>query len=147
MELLNALWQLFTALGSLLLALAHTAVPWLPLIVWIAFWLLAVNWPKLYATIERDKVSSVMPLGIVGILLIGFMAILTWGVIAPPDTGSYDIFGLHLSNFVGKTVYVTGLFVIAAMCGSVQLSGLVSPWCLLDEPVVEEHDHGHDDHH
>ena len=47
--------------------------------------------------------------------------------------------------FHGKTVFVTGMFVIAAMCASVQLTGVCAPCCLFEEPVVE--DHGHDDHH
>ncbi|MEZ5943526.1 MAG: hypothetical protein R3C18_19190 [Planctomycetaceae bacterium] len=148
MELLNAIWQLIVALGALLSALLHTAVPWLPLVAWIAFWLLAVNWSKLYPVLDRDRLAGVLPLGLIGILLIGFLAILTWGVIAPPDGGVYNIFGLQLSNFVGKTVYVTGLFVIAAMCASVQLSGFVKPWCLFDEPEeVAEPDTHHAGHH
>ncbi|MCA9079735.1 MAG: hypothetical protein KDA58_04210 [Planctomycetaceae bacterium] len=138
MELLTALWNLVLALLAVIVTLLHSLVPWLPLIAWIAFWLLAVNWSKLYpALMERG--------GIVGVALLGLMTILIWGAIAPPDNGEYALYGLHVSNFVGKTVFVTGMFVIAAMCASVQLTGVCAPCCLFEEPVVE--DHGHDDHH
>ncbi|MCA9089150.1 MAG: hypothetical protein KDA90_11025 [Planctomycetaceae bacterium] len=141
MELLNAIWNLVLALVAVVVTLLQSLVPWLPLIAWVAFWLLAVNWAKLYPALMQRG-------GIVGVLLIGLMTILVWGVIAPPDGGQYALFGLQVSNFVGKTVFVTGLFVIGAMCGSVQLSGMVAPCCLFEEPVVEEeHGHGHDDHH
>ena len=39
--------QLLTALGALIVALGRVLVPFLPLVVWIAFWTLAVNWTKL----------------------------------------------------------------------------------------------------
>lgn len=148
MELLTAIWQLLTAVGELLLAIVHVGTPWLPLIAWVAFWLLAVNWVKLYGTMDRERIMGVLPLGMVGILLLGFLTILVWGVIAPPDHGKYPILGLQLSNFVYKTVMVTGLFVIAAMCASVQLSGLVTPLCLFEEPAADDghDDHGHGDH-
>ncbi|MGE0377016.1 MAG: hypothetical protein AB7Q45_16520, partial [Planctomycetaceae bacterium] len=62
--------------------------------------------------------------GWLGGLLIMLVAIVGWGSIAPPESGTHSLLGLTLSNFVGKTVYVTSLAVIALLCGSVQLSGL-----------------------
>jgi hypothetical protein len=152
MSILNALTEFCLALLTLIAALIEAGLPWLPLMAWIAFWLLAVNWSRLFPEIERLRLANFLPLGLVGLFLLGFLSVLVWGVIAPPDGGTYNVFGLQLSNLVGKTVSVTALFVIAAMCGSVQLSGLVAPWCLFEEPVTEDdhggHDHhgGHDDH-
>ncbi|MFO0918596.1 MAG: hypothetical protein U0872_09810 [Planctomycetaceae bacterium] len=72
---------------------------------------------------------------------------LIWGVIAPPATGSHYLLGLTLSNFVGKTVYVTALFTIMLLCGSVQLSGACGDWATFPEPAAEDdHGHGHDSH-
>ncbi|CAK9030972.1 Uncharacterized protein SCF082_LOCUS19426, partial [Durusdinium trenchii] len=114
MEVLISLWNLIVALADLIVAVIGVVAPWAPLIAWIAFWLFAVNWAVLYPIlVERG--------GIVGVILIALMAVLVWGTIAPTEAG-HEMFGLAVSNFVGKTVYVTSLLVIAFLCGSVQLS-------------------------
>lgn len=141
--------QLIVSLGKFLDAGWHVIVdllaiivPWAPLIAWIAFWLLAVNWEKLYPVLAKGAV--------IGVILIGLMMILIWGLIAPPPDGVHHLFGLRPTNFVGKTIYVTMLFTIMALCGSVQLSGACGPLCRFPEDQPEDdhhaHDHGHDDH-
>ncbi len=125
MPLLEALQQLLTAFYDLGAALVSTVVPWAPLIAWVAFWALAVNWVNL----RRVLLSG----GWVAVGLIMLMTILGWGSIAPPESGVHVVLGLTLSNFVGKTVYVTALAVIALLCGSVQLSGLCGPLVQFDE--------------
>jgi hypothetical protein len=49
--------------------------------------------------------------------------------------------GLSLSNYVGKTVYVTALVCIMFLCGSVQLSGCCAACCRFeeDEPHAAAH--------
>jgi hypothetical protein len=127
MELLESLRQLVTALYNVGAALVSLIVPWTPLIAWVVFWALAVNWVRL----RRILLDG----GWIGLLLLMFAAIVTWGAIAPPEAGYHYLFGLTLSNFVGKTVYVTALVVIALLCGSVQLSGLCGPLVACeDEP-------------
>lgn len=116
MGLLESLQQLFIALYHFCVALFSLLLPWTPLIAWVAFWTFAVNW----VSFRRVLLSG----GWLAILLVMFAAILVWGCIAPPAAGAHALFGLTLSNFVGKTVYVTALAVIALLCGSVQLSGL-----------------------
>ena len=39
-----------------------------------------------------------------GLFFIGLIAVLVWGVVAPPAEGVHNFLGLKLSNFVGKTV-------------------------------------------
>ena len=78
-------------------AVSGLLLPWFPLAVWIGFWLCAVNWNKL-----RDVLVSKG--GLLGVLLIGAIWVLIWGVVAPPESGSHYLFGLMLSNFVGKLV-------------------------------------------
>ena len=130
-------WHVITNLLAL-------TVPWAPLIAWVAFWLLAVNWEKLYPVLARGAV--------IGVLLIGLMMILIWGLIAPPPGGFHHLFGLRPSNFVGKTIYVTMLLSIMALCGSVQLSGACGH-LFPEKEATDDHDghggdghHGHDDH-
>lgn len=116
------MYQLFDSILNLIIALWNVArdlivlvLPWTPLVIWVAFWLLAVNWVKYRAVLIKG--------GIVGVILIGLVMILIWGLIAPPTEGFHNVFGLGLSNFVGKAVYVTALFSIMFLCGSAQLSG------------------------
>jgi uncharacterized membrane protein YuzA (DUF378 family) len=115
MQLFEALWNVILAVVGLAAALATTIAPWWPLIAWIAFWLLAVNWRRLYPVISSG--------GFIGLLLLWFTMILVWGVVSPPEGGTHHILGLHVSNFFGKMIYVTGLYVITALCGVTQLSG------------------------
>lgn len=128
--LLGAVWQLVISVLLLIL-------PWTPLIAWLAFWLYAVNWVKLRAVMVQG--------GWIGVVALGFMMILIWGVIAPPASGAHHLLGLTLSNFVGKTVYVTALLTIMLLCGSVQLSGACGDWATFPEPVADD-DHGHGGH-
>lgn len=133
--LLDSLVQLFSALWQLLVTLVVLARPWLPLIAWVAFWLLAVNWVKF-----RDVFFSG---GWIGVLLIAFVWTLVWGVVAPPESGSHYVFGIAPSNFFGKAIYVGALMCIMLLCGAVQNSGLVNPWIHFedDEPADDHHHH------
>ena len=135
MELIHNLQVLFVAGWNVLVSLLVLVVPWTPLFGWVAFWLLAVNWVKLREVIVKG--------GWVGILLMGLMMIVVWSVVAPPSTGFHHLFGLNVSNFVGKTVYVTALLTIMFLCGSVQLSGACGNLAHFPEDVP---DHGHGDH-
>jgi hypothetical protein len=140
-ELLISLSDLLVAAWSLLRAVSGLLLPWFPLAIWIGFWLCAVNWIKL-----REVLISKG--GLLGVLLIGAVWVLIWGVVAPPETGSHFIFGLTVSNFVGKLVYVTALFCLMFLCGSVQLSGCCNQWCEVTMPDPHAHGghggHGHD---
>lgn len=139
-ELLVSLSDLVVAAWSLLRAVCGLLLPWFPLALWIGFWLCAVNWIKL-----REVLISKG--GLLGMLLIGAISVLIWGVVAPPESGSHYLFGLTVSNFVGKLVYVTALFCLMFLCGSVQLSGCCQQWCEVTMPDPHSHgDHGHDAH-
>ena len=71
------------------------------------------------------------------------LTILVWGVVAPPELGAHNLQGLTVSNFVGKTVYVTAIVVITMLCGSVQLSGLCGRLCQFEEREPETDGHAH----
>ena len=144
---MQALWdslvQLVGALVNVVVSAGGLILPWTALIAWIGFWLFAVNWVKLRSVLLSG--------GWTGLALIGFVWILVWGVVAPPADGTHFLLGLSVSNFVGKTVYVTTLICIMLLCGAVQLSGLVDGCVDFSrfEVAFEEHghgDHGHDSH-
>jgi hypothetical protein len=138
MELLHALWNLVLATAELLVVLVWSLAPWTPLLAWVAFWLLAVNWRKLSPVLIQG--------GWVGVALILLVAVLVWSSIAPPAAGKHFLLGLQLDNFYGKFVYVSGLAVIALLCGTAQNAGVCAALCRFDEPAPAADDHGHDDH-
>ena len=137
---MNEFWislvNFLAALWELVASVAVLALPLLPLIAWIAFWLLAVNWTKLRAVLVEG--------GWIGVLLIALVTVLVWGLISPPADGHHYLFGLQVSNFTGKTVYVTVLTCLALIAGSLQLSGCCSAWCCFsDEEQPEEQPASH----
>jgi hypothetical protein len=135
--LLEALSQFLSGTGSLLTALAAVVLPWAPLACWIVFWLFGVNWGKFRETLAAG--------GWIGVLLIALVAILIWGGIAPPADGFHVVLGLEITNFVGKTVYVSALVCIMFLAGSLQLSGCCANCCRFEEPVQVADSHGHAD--
>ena len=138
--LLDAVSQFGLSLWELLAAIVTILIPWTPLAAWIVFWMFAVNWVKLRETLAKG--------GWVGLVLIGAVMVLVWGSISP---GGGTFFGLHVSNFVEKTVYVSGLFVLMFLAGALQLSGFCAGCCPFNEPILiaETHEpgHGHDGGH
>jgi hypothetical protein len=137
-ELLRNLQNLLSAGWDVLISLLMLVLPWTPLLAWVAFWLLAVNWVKLREVMIRG--------GWIGVVLIGLVMVLIWSVVAPPLSGSHHLFGLNVSNFVGKTVYVTALLTIMFLCGSVQLSGACGTLAQFPEASPDHDDQGHGDH-
>ena len=142
MEILTALLDLLLALGALCLAVGSSLLPWIPLLAWIAFWMLAVDWRRLRVV----QLSG----GILGLVLLGLVAVLVWAVIAPPAGGRHSLLGLEVTNLTGKLIYVTALIVIMQLCGAVQLSGCCDSLLSLELPESgagghEGHgvDHGH----
>ncbi|TWU12595.1 hypothetical protein CA54_14190 [Symmachiella macrocystis] len=125
LNLLGAFWSVLSEIGGVL-------TPWIPLIAWCVFWLFAVNWSKLRVVLRGG--------GWIALLLICAAAVLVWGSVAP---GTHD-FGIPgedyagNSNFVGKTVYVTGLLCIMLLCGAVQNSGACDRFCNFSDDLDEE---------
>ncbi|MBC8289651.1 MAG: hypothetical protein H8E37_04970 [Planctomycetes bacterium] len=133
-QLYESILQLFVVLWDIVWSLAVVLLQYAPLIAWVAFWLLAVNWVK-----YREVLASG---GWIGVVLIGFIMVLIWGLVAPPEGGYHNFLGLKPSNFYGKMIYVTGLYVIMFLCGSVQLSGAVRSLTRFhedEEPVADAH--------
>jgi hypothetical protein len=134
-NLQNSLLELSFAIMDLVMVLGGIILPWLPLVAWLGFWLFAVNWTKLRVQLTQGG-------GWIGLLLIAIVWILVWGVVSPPVSGSYDLFGLRIGNFVGKTVYVTSLYCLMLLAGAAQLSGAFANCCQFAEPASDDHGHG-----
>ena len=137
-QLLTSLQSLLIAGWEVVLALLVLILPWTPLVAWVVFWMLAVNWVQLRQVMIRG--------GWIGVVLMGLVMVLVWAVVAPPASGSHHLFGLSVSNFVGKTVYVTSLLTILFLCGAVQLSGACGWLAHFSEDAPEDDHHGHGDH-
>ena len=136
--LLEAISRVRSSFWELLVAMLAVLVPWTPLAAWIVFWLFAVNWIRLRQTLAKG--------GWVGLVLIGASMVLVWGSISS-GSGAFDFFGLRVSNFVEKTVFVSGLFVMMFLAGALQLSGFCAGCCQFNEPVLIADTHGHDAGH
>ncbi len=114
-DLVRNLVALVSSVLDVLVALVRVVLPWLPLLAWMAFWTLAVNWVRAFDILRRG--------GFIGVLLLMFASVLVWGAIAPPVAGQHTLFGLTVSNYAGKFIYVTMLTCIALLCGSAQMNG------------------------
>lgn len=125
---LGALWDLLGSVGALIL-------PIVPLLLWVGFWTFAVDWVKLRAFLLKG--------GGVGLVLLSLVAMLVWGMVAPPEDGFHYILGKQLTNFVGKFVYVTGLVCIMLLSGAVQLAGVFGECCPPKPPESLDSDSGH----
>lgn len=129
LELIQNIVALFWSILDVIVALIKVVLPWLPLLAWVAFWTLAVNWVKAFDVLRRG--------GFIGVLLLMFAAVLVWGAVAPPVAGSHSMFGLTVSNYAGKFIYVTMLTCIALLCGSAQMNGFAKGLVSFDESVEE----------
>lgn len=135
LELFHSLVNVFRSLLDVVMALVNVILPWLPLLAWMAYWSLAVNWVKAYDILRRG--------GFLGVLLLMFVAVVVWGAVAPPIEGSHTVFGLTVSNYAGKFIYVTMLTCIALLCGSVQMSGTFGSLVNFSGEDAPADDHGH----
>ena len=128
-ELIQNVVTLFWSALDVIVALIKVVLPWLPLLAWIAFWTLAVNWVKAFDVLRRG--------GFIGVLLLMFATVLVWGAVAPPAAGSHYMFGLTVSNYAGKFIYVTMLACIAMLCGSAQMNGFAKGLVSFDDSEDE----------
>ncbi len=118
-NLLESLVGVFWSLLDVVVALVLVVLPWMPFLAWVGFWTFAVNWKKAYPVLQRG--------GFIGIFLLMFLAVMVWGAVAPPPEETHSLFGLTVSNYAGKLIYVTTLTCVALLCGSIQLSGTFGP--------------------
>jgi hypothetical protein len=134
-NLWQTLGQLVTVLGQLTWQLLELASQWLLLIIWVAWWLLAVDWRKAWPTLRAGAWAPV-------VLLMVIVA-LAWSRLEPPPAG------FAVRDFAWRLVYVAVLVAVALFCGWLQgVLRWMPPAITLEPPAHEPVDgHVHGAHH
>lgn len=129
--------------------LSETILPFfgavLPLLLWMAFWLFAVNWKKVWPTLAEGAWAPCV--------LLGLISAFVWSRI---DPRSFDLLGLvAVHNFWWQLGFIAFLFGSALFAGWLQAVLHYSPIEVAVEPPAhhdhghghgDDHGHGHDDH-
>jgi hypothetical protein len=139
------LWQ---KLGTQLLDLGHTlgrllyeanaTFPlWPLLLVWVAWWLLAVDWRKVWPVLRAGAWAPVV--------LLVLTAALVWSRLAPYE---YPLdSGAVVPNFWWHLLLVSVLALSALFCGWLQgVVGRVPPEISVEPPAAPAHGHDHGHH-
>ncbi|MFO0867209.1 MAG: hypothetical protein U0744_21650 [Gemmataceae bacterium] len=131
MTLLQSFWELLTVLGNIGRELGDVALRHSLWIIWIAWWLWAVNWRKGWAVLREG--------GWAPLVLLVVLTATVWSAISPGGCPSCG-----LPNFWYQLVFVSGLVGVAFLCGWLQgVFGWTPAEIDLDPPA---HSHGHGDH-
>jgi hypothetical protein len=127
----NTLWLIVGNLGDLAVELWQLGASWALVLLWIVWWLAAVNWTKLWPVLGKGAWAALS--------LLCVLVALAWSRIAPADCSC------GLPSFWWQLGATVGLVLLAFLCGWVQ--GLLH-WAPaeinLNPPV---HGHGHDHGH
>src|SRR5262245_60655101 len=104
------------------------------LIVWVLWWLLAINWNRLWPVLARGAWAPVV--------LMALTSALAWSQIAPSNG---TLFGLGtFPNFWWQLGDVCLLLGLALFCGWLQGVFGWSPAEISLEPPTSDHGHGHE---
>jgi len=135
--LFETLWQIVLLLGSLLVQLLGLLLQTSLLLVWLAWALLAVNWPKAWQVLRQGAWAPF-------VLLLVFIAVV-WSQLMPADCNCLHF--VTLPNFWWQLGTVGMFAALTLGCGWLQ--GLLgwTPETINLEPAAEAHHHGHDHHH
>jgi hypothetical protein len=134
-ELGNALGHFFSVLGELLWQLHQTFPFWPLVLVWVAWWLGAVDWRKVWPVLAGG--------GWTAVVLLVLMAALVWSRLAPAP-GELLGFG-PIRNFWWQLADVALLALSALVCGWLQgVFGWVPPEVSLEPPTGAAVTHGHE---
>lgn len=133
----NALVQLFDSLFKLLAGPLQWLSTWLLLLVWIAWWLWAVDWRKVWPVLAQGAW--------VPVLLLLLMAALIWSRLVPDR---FEFLGIvSIPNFWWQFGAVALLAGIVLLCGWVQeIRNWAPPEINLEPPAAHEahgEEHGH----
>jgi len=132
-EFWDTFGQLIGNLGALLGMLLALALRWSLLIVWVVWWLFAVDWRKAWAVLARGAWAPVV------LLLV--IAALAWSRIEP---AACDCLGFApVANFWWQLGGVSLLAAVALLCGWLQGVFGIQPAEVAVEPVVA-HGSGHE---
>ncbi len=133
MNIIQTLGSLFFDLWTLAQQLFQLGVVHLLLIVWIAWWLWAVNWKKVWPVLAQG--------GWVAVTLLAIFGALAWSRIAGSD---YSLGSVLLPNFWWQLGAVGVLIGVTLLCGWLQTYLDWSPAEIsLEPPPQVAHDAAH----
>ena len=136
-ELLDKLGSLAVSVLELVAAVLALALHWAPLMAWLAWGLLIVDWRNVWPPLRRG--------GWVAMVLLAAGGALAWNALSP---GPIEVAGWVREGYLGKLWVSLGVVFSAVLCGLIQrlvLQG--SPWFWAEEaapaPNVEPSAGGH----
>jgi hypothetical protein len=135
-DLINTLWQLGSALGTLLVTLLMLALRWGLVIAWVAWWLWGVNWRRAWPILASG--------GWIPVVLLMVVSALVWSRLAP---SACDCLGfVTVANFWWQLGAVGLLGAVALFCGWLQgVFGWTPPEISLEPPAAHtDESHGHE---
>jgi hypothetical protein len=134
--LIDALVQLFVALGNVVWELVLLLAPLALLITWIAWWLWAVNWRKAWLVLREGAW--------VPVVLLIVLSARVWASLAPSDCSCLGF--VTIGNFWWQLGGVGAIAALTLFCGWLQVTLGWSPEEISLEPTPAV-DHGHHHHH
>jgi hypothetical protein len=133
-ELFNTLWQLLLLTLKLLGELGSLALHWWLVLLWIAWWLWAVDWQKAWPILARGAWAP--------LVLLIVLAALAWSQIAPSSLLVLGVF--ILPNFWWQLCATGALATTAFLCGWLQgLFRWTPAEVAVDPPADAENGHAH----
>jgi hypothetical protein len=136
MELWEPFKQLALGIGSLTLQLLAT---WGLLIAWGAWWLLAVNWKKVWPALAEGAWAPAV--------LLVILTALVWSQMVPSDCGCLGF--MTIANFWWQLGVVSMLAALALFCGWLQdyFGWTPAEFSFDPAPVAGHVHHDHGGHH
>jgi hypothetical protein len=131
----STLAQLFESFFLLLGLVIRYLLPWTLLIIWIVWWLLAVNWKRCGAALRAG--------GWAPVVLLGLVAALVWSRFQPVGCSCPGF--VVIPNFWWQLGYVALLIALALFCGWLQGVLHWVPAELDLTPPVQGFEHVHDE--
>lgn len=132
-QVFESLWRLVVDLGTLAVDLLQLVGAWWLLIAWLAWWLLAANWHRIWPVLGRGAWAPLVLLLVVSALV--------WSRIAPSQC---NCLGFPVANFWWQLGAVGLLACVTFFCGWLQgILGWTPPEINLEPPAHAEHGHGH----
>jgi hypothetical protein len=132
-ELWDTLGQLVVNLGTLLVLLLALALRWSLVIAWLAWWLFAVDWKKVWPVLARGAWAPV--------LLLLLIVALVWAQLEPAEGTFLGV--VSVPNFWWQLGGVSVLTAVALLCGWLQGVFGITPPEISVEPVIP-HGMGHE---
>jgi hypothetical protein len=134
MELFEQLWLLILTLGRLAVLLLWIALLGAPLILWVAWWLWAVDWRKFWPTLAQGAWAPVVLLALIVAMALAYL------VPAPQLVAGVDV-----PSPWWQLGAVALAVAVVFLCGWLQ--GAFGWYPPAPVPVaVDDHGHHHDDH-